>query len=117
MKKVGKAALQRGSDDQERIEHTANSVIVALHEPITFIESNADGEQTIDRLVFPRKVKGKHLLATDEAEGEMGKSLALLAKLAGIPRIAAHEMDGRDIDLCMEAIEPFLPGSRLGDGR
>jgi|AntDeeMetagen134_2_1112570.scaffolds.fasta_scaffold02257_7 hypothetical protein len=101
---------------RERVEHTADSVIVKLHEPITFVVSNAEGERTVETLTFPRKVKGKHLLATDQAEGEMGKSLALLAKLAGIPRLAAHELDGRDIDLCMEAIEPFLPGHRvMGD--
>lgn len=101
------------SNNQERIEHTADSVIVTLHEPIAFVVSNAEGERTVDKLTFPRKVKGKHLVATDQAEGEMGKSLALLAKLAGIPRMAAHELDGRDIDLCMEAIEPFLPGHRV----
>jgi hypothetical protein len=101
------------TSNQDRIEHTADSVIVTLHEPITFVVRSAEGERTVDTLTFPRKVKGKHLVATDQAEGEMGKSLALIAKLAGIPRMAAHELDGRDIDLCMEAIEPFLPGQRV----
>jgi hypothetical protein len=116
MKGMNNTAKTGEIGNQERIEHTAESVIVKLHEPITFVVSNAEGERTVETLTFPRQVKGKHLLATDQAEGEMGKSLALLAKLARIPRRAAHELDGRDIDLCMEAIEPFLPGHRvMGD--
>ncbi|GGX96739.1 hypothetical protein GCM10007160_25460 [Litchfieldella qijiaojingensis] len=96
----------------ERIEHTGDSVIVTLHEPLIFTASKLDGERTLERLTMPKKIKGKHLIATDQAQGEMGKALALLAKLAGIPRHAAHELSGRDIDLCMEALEPYLPGRK-----
>ena len=80
-----------------------------LEEPITFKASKMDEEKTVDRLDFPAKLKGKHLKAMDQAEGEMGKTLALIAKLANIPRHAADELDSRDIGRAMEVIEPFLP--------
>lgn len=100
------------SENSGRIERTDDNVIVTLHEPLTYTVSKLEGERTLDQLTMPVKIKGKHLIATDQAQGEMGKSLALLAKLAGIPRHAAHELSGRDIDLCMEAIEPYLPGRK-----
>lgn len=112
MNTVGKNAGDQWSENSDRIKRTDDSVIVTLHEPLTYTVSELEGERTLEQLTMPVKIKGKHLIATDQAQGEMGKSLALLARLAGIPRHAAHELSGRDIDLCMEAIEPYLPGQK-----
>jgi len=92
-----------------RIEHTSDSVIVHLAQPVTFKASKLDGERTVGTLTLPRCVKGKHLKAMDKVQGEMSKTLALIAALASIPVQAADELDGRDVDLAMQAIEPFLP--------
>ncbi|SFU00081.1 phage tail assembly protein [Halomonas saccharevitans] len=112
MDTVGKNAVDQQSESSGCIERTGDSVVVTLHESLTYTDGKLEGERTLDQLTMPTKIKGKHLIATDQAQGEMGKSLALLAKLAGIPRHAAHELSGRDIDLCMEAIEPYLPGRK-----
>lgn len=103
-------------EDLARVEHTADAVIITLVEPLTFTASKLDGERTLEALTLPRSVKGKHLMAMDKAEGEMGKTLALVAALARIPMHAARELDGRDFDLVMHAILPFLPKLR-GTGR
>lgn len=109
-------AIYSASDDIDltdeelaRIEDTGDGIRVTLSEPLTFTASKLDGERTLEALTLPKKVKGKHLKAMDKAEGEMGKSIALLAKLGGIPPHACDEMDGRDIVLCLEAVRPFLP--------
>lgn len=99
-------------DDLARIEHTDDAVIVTLVAPITFKPSKLDGERTLEVLTLPRSVKGKHLMAMDKAAGEMGKTLALLAALARIPMHAAQELDGRDVNVAMQAITPFLPRPR-----
>lgn len=80
-----------------------------LSEPITFKPSKMDAEKTVDRLDFPAKLKGKHLKAMDQAEGEMGKTLALIASAAGVPKQATDELDSRDITLAMGELESFLP--------
>lgn len=92
-----------------RIEHTSDSVIVHLAQPVTFKASKLDAERTVETLTLPRGVKGKHLKAMDKVQGEMGKTLALIAALASIPVQAADELDGRDVDLAMQAMMPFLP--------
>lgn len=99
-----------------RVEHTDTAVVVTLLEPLTFKPNKLDEERTLDKLTLPRKVLGKHLKAMDQANGDLGKSLALIAALARIPARAAEELDARDIDLVMGVMEPFLP--RLpGTGR
>lgn len=95
--------------DEQRIEHTEDAIIVHLREPLTYTGSKLEGERTLEALTLPRGVKGKHMVAMDKAEGEMGKTLALIAKLAGIPPHAARELDGRDVDLVTQPILPFLP--------
>lgn len=95
-----------------RIEHTAEAVVIHLDEPLTFTASKLDGERSLEALTLPRRVKGKHLRAMDKVDGEISKSMALLAKMAGVPLHALDELDGRDFELCMEAIEPFLPKRR-----
>lgn len=103
-------------DDLARITDDETTVTLRLVEPITFKASKLEGERTIEELVIPKGVKGKHLVAMDKAEGEMGKTLALIAALARIPVHAARELDGRDVDLALYAILPFLPKLR-GTGK
>lgn len=111
-------AEQSGLSDEDlaRIEHTDEAVIIHLVEPLIFTVSKLDGDKTLDKLTLPRRVKGKNLMAMDKAEGEMGKTLALIASLARIPMRAAHDLDGRDVDLVLYAILPFLPKLR-GTGK
>nr|WP_321266784.1 phage tail assembly protein [Alcaligenes faecalis] len=99
-------------EEQARIEHTDTAVVVTLLEPLIFKPSKMDDERTLDKLTLPRKVLGKHLKAMDQASGELGKSLALVAALARIPARAAEELDARDVDLIMGVMEPFLPRLR-----
>lgn len=99
-------------DGLDRIEHTDTAIIVTLLEPLIFKPSKLDDERTLDKLTLPRKVLGKHLKVMDQASGDLGKSLALIASLARIPARAAEELDARDIDLVMGAMEPFLPKLR-----
>lgn len=99
-------------DDMTRVEYTDDAVIVTLLEPLVFKRSKLDDEQTLEALRLPRRVKGKHLKAMDKAAGEMGKTLALIASLASIPASAADDLDGRDVDLILQAMMPFLPKLR-----
>jgi len=96
-------------DEADRVTYTDDSVIVQLQEPLTFKPGKLDDERTVDVLTMPKKVRGKHLQAMDKANGEMGKTLALLCALARIPIAAAGELDARDVDLAMRAMFPFLP--------
>ncbi|MEX2334729.1 MAG: phage tail assembly protein [Pseudohongiella sp.] len=103
---------QEQDDRQNRVEHTPDAVIITLLEPLTFKRSKMDDEETLEALTLPRQVKGKHLKAMDQADGEIGKSMALLAKLARVPVHVLDELDSRDFELAMEAMEPFLPERR-----
>lgn len=99
-------------EELERIDDKGDSLQVTLCEPLTYTVNRVEGDRTVEAVNMPKKVKGKHLKAMDNAEGEMSKCYNLLAKLTGIPVHAIEEMDGRDIALCMEAMRPFLPKSR-----
>lgn len=92
-----------------RVEHAEEAVIVHLREPLTFKRSKMDDEETVESLKLPRKIKAGHLKAMDKAEGEIGKTLALLAALTKVPQGALNDLDSRDLDTAMQAILPFLP--------
>lgn len=100
------------ANDMDRVEHTDTAIVVTLLEPLTFKPSKLDDERTLDKLTLPRKVLGKHLKAMDQATGELGKGLALIAALARIPVRATDDLDARDVDLIMGVMEPFLPKLR-----
>lgn len=103
-------------DELSRIEENEDAFLVTLSEPLTYVVSKLDGERTIEKLPLRKKIKGKHLKAMDKAEGEMAKSMALLAAISGTPQHAVEEMDGRDVVLCLEVCRPSLPRGR-GDGK
>jgi len=97
------------SENSQRVEYGEDNITVHLREPITYKPGKMDEERTDHQLTLPKKVKGKHLKAMDKDPGEMGKSLALIASLAGIPKQAAEELDGRDVADIIDAMSPFLP--------
>ena len=95
--------------DSKQVEYGEDNITVHLREPITYKPGKMDEERTDHQLTLPKKVKGKHLKAMDKDPGEMGKSLALIASLAGTPKQAAEELDGRDVADIIDAMSPFLP--------
>ncbi|WP_028574357.1 phage tail assembly protein [Desulfonatronovibrio hydrogenovorans] len=97
--------------EQEKIIYESDCVIFKLDFPFSFKPSKMDPEKTLEELRLPKSVKGKHMKKMDQAPGEMGKSMALLAALAGLPPTAIDEMDSRDVADALEVIKPFLPAS------
>ena len=104
--------IELTDDEQARMDDQGDALVITLVEPLTFVANKFDGERTVETLSLPKKVKGKHLKKMDQASGEIGKGLALVAALAGVPASAMDELDARDMDLCLVAIEPFLPKRR-----
>lgn len=104
--------MELTDEERARIEDQGDALVVKLAEPITFKASKLDGERTVETLTLPKRVKGKHLKKMDQASGEIAKGLALVAALAGLPAHAMDELDARDMDLCLLAVEPFLPKRR-----
>lgn len=72
---------------------------------------NKDGEivETITELKL-RKPKGKILKAMDKAQGDVGKSLALIAAMAGLPPSTMDELGPSDFAELGEFIAGFFPG-------
>lgn len=97
--------------DQEKIIYESDCVIIKLDYPFSFKPSKMDPEKTVGELRLPKTIKGKHVKKMDQAPGDMGKSMALLAALAGMPPAAIDEMDARDIIGALEVVKPFLPAS------
>lgn len=104
--------MELADEERARIEDQGDALVVKLAEPITFKASKLDGERTVEALTLPKRIKGKHLKKMDQASGEIAKGLALVAALAGLPAHAMDELDARDMDLCLLAVEPFLPKRR-----
>lgn len=87
-------------------------IVRKLKHPIE-IRAKETGEivETITELTFTRP-KGKHLKAMDRAEGETGKTLALLAAITGHPPSVMDQLDGEDLASFEELIEGFFGGRR-----
>ncbi|SFT73779.1 phage tail assembly protein [Halomonas saccharevitans] len=109
--------IELTDDERARIDDQGDTLVVTLEEPLAYTHSKLDdGPRTLETLTLPKRVKGKHLKKMDQASGEIGKGLALVAAVAGVPAHAMDELGARDMDLCLVAIEPFLP-KRRGTGR
>ncbi|MCJ8285101.1 phage tail assembly protein [Halomonas sp.] len=104
--------IELTEDEEARIDDQGDAMVVTLVEPLTYRHSKLEGERTVETLRLPKRVKGKHLKKMDQAQGEIGKGLALVAALASVPAHAMDELDARDMDLCLVAVEPFLPKRR-----
>lgn len=104
--------IELTEEERARLDDTGEALVVTLVEELTYRHNKLEGERTLEALTLPKRVKGKHLKKMDQASGEIGKGLALVAALAGVPAHAMDELDARDMDLCLVAIEPFLPKRR-----
>lgn len=104
--------IELTDDEQARIEDRGDALVITLLEPLTFKPSKLDDERTVEALTLPKKIKGKHMKKMDQVQGEISKGLALVAALAGVPTFVMDELDARDMDLCLVAVEPFLPKRR-----
>ena len=104
--------IELTDDEQARIDDRGDALVVTLLEPLTFKPSKLDDERTVEALTLPKRIKGKHLKKMDQVTGEVSQGLALLAALAGVTAHAMDELDARDMDLCLVAVEPFLPKRR-----
>ena len=78
-----------------------------LKHPIEIKAASGQVMETITELRL-RRPKGKHLKATDAAKGEVGKTLALIVAIAGIPASAADEIDGEDLAAIGEVMGNFF---------
>ncbi len=82
-------------------------ITITLTHPIEI--KNGEGEiiETIRQLTLPR-AQAKHLRAMDKATGDVGKSLALIAALAGVPPSHLDGLDGEDFMVLSGALADFL---------
>lgn len=80
-----------------------------LKHPIT------KGERTIESLTFGQ-LKVMHLRSLDTADGEIGKTLALLSAMTGEPEVLLDEMDPEDFahlsKFMGELLENFTTGQQ-----
>jgi hypothetical protein len=89
-----------------------------LLEPVTirFKGPAGEREETITEVQL-RRPKGKDIRAMDRAEGDIGKTMALLARVSGLEPSVLDEMDGADVVALLELVAGFLPnGQPTGEG-
>lgn len=90
----------------------SEETVVKLKYPITYTADRFDGggERTVEELRIPSRIKVKHLRAMDKSQGEVGKSLALIAAVTGLPKAAIDEMDAEDLAAATDALSAPLSG-------
>lgn len=81
-------------------------VVFPFEEPIVIGEG--DAQQTFKELTFSRQMKGKDLLAMDAVSGELRKSFALYASMAGVPIFVFEEMGVDDFSDMALAVAPLM---------
>lgn len=88
--------------------------VVQLKHPVTYTADRIDGggERTLEEIHVPHRIKAKHLRAIDAATGEVAKSLALLAAVTGLPKVAIDELDAEDVAAATEALAVPFSGPR-----
>lgn len=86
------------------------AVVYELKHPIVIRAKESDEVlETLKTLKLARP-KGKHLKKMDSAEGEVGKTLALIAALASVPPSHLNDLDGEDFAALGEIIQRFFGG-------
>lgn len=65
-------------------------------------------DEPVSELVFPERVKLKHLKAMDSAGGEVGKMAALIGSMASLPLSAVDQIDAEDFAAIGEVLGGFL---------
>lgn len=76
-------------------------ITVQLSEPVEY------GGETYSELTF-RKMKAKDLVASDDVDGDMRKSIAIFASMAGVPMDVIAEMDGDDFVQMGVEVAPLM---------
>ena len=66
-------------------------------------------DEIIETLTFPERLQVKHLRAMDEASGEVGKIVALIASITTLPKAAVDQIDAEDFTELSREIADFLP--------
>lgn|SRR5690554_1679473 len=77
-------------------------ITVPLTEPVTH------GKETYKELTFTRTTRGKDLVAMDAVQGEIRKSFALFASMAGVPLQVFLEMSTDDYGTVASAVAPLM---------
>lgn len=90
---------------------TENQKITLKH-PITYQADKFEGggEKTLEEIQIPARIKAKNLKAMDGAKGEVGKTLALIQSVTGLPQAAVDELDAEDLEIIGEALTAPLSG-------
>lgn len=91
----------------------SDEIVVKLQHPVTYQGDKFEGggERTLEELRLPARIKAKHLRAMDQAKGEVGKVLALVCAMTGLPQAAVDELDSADVEAVTKALEGPLSGS------
>lgn len=90
-------------------------IVYALKHPIDIRNKEGEAIETITSLTLVRP-KGRQLKAMDRAEGEVGKTIALVCAIAGLPPSAGDLLDGEDIADLGEILAGFFGGRRPTGG-
>lgn len=85
---------------------------ITLQHPITYQADKFDGggQKELTEITLPTRVKAKHLRAMDEAKGEIGKALAMVRAMTGLPQAAIDELDADDVAAITEKLAGPLSG-------
>lgn len=76
-----------------------------------------DAGKTYTELTF-REAELGDLIAADHMQGELGKTAAVIAGMAGVPLPAIRKLSMRDMNKIMKAVEPLMgnePEPETGD--
>jgi len=88
---------------------------IQLRHPIVTVFRGPDGEreETLTTLQLRTAIKARDLRVTDGVTGEISKTLALIAQLAGISVREADELSIEDIAVIGEILGNLLPAGLL----
>lgn len=87
-------------------------IVYTLKHPIELRAADSGAITETLRELTLRRPKGKQLKAMDRAEGEVGKTLALIGACAGQPPSTMDLLDGEDFTALGEMLEDFFGGLR-----
>lgn len=94
-----------------------NDNIYKLKHPIEIRDKESgDIKETITELTLVPRAKGKHLKAMDRAEGETGKTLALIGAVTNQPPAVMDLMDAEDVIVLGDMVVSRFFGGRLPTG-
>lgn len=83
---------------------------------ITSIEGKVLDELSVSEMTIRSDVRARDLQAMDDATGEVGKTLALIAKLSGLTKRQVDELGVADFAAIGEIVAGFMPPGLLTGG-